>query len=126
MRRRQLFAKPTRWTLRLRVQSPVCVLLAVAILAPCSAAAQLANRPARIEVVVPKPPTPVTVDTQRVLVYQERRGALSRATLSDAKNSAGEIVPAFICTKASILAWLPWIAANNCWVSGAGGASVAS
>ncbi len=70
MRRTQLFAKPTWHTLGLWAQCPVCVLLAFAILAPCSAVAQLANRPARVEVVVPKPPTPVTVDTQRVLVYE--------------------------------------------------------
>jgi murein DD-endopeptidase len=35
-----------------------------------SAVAQIAERPARVEVVIPKAPTPVTVDTQRVLVYE--------------------------------------------------------
>ena len=46
-------------------------------------------------------------------------------TFPGAKNSAGEIVPAFIRTNASIAAWLPCTAANNCWVAGDGGYSLA-
>jgi hypothetical protein len=43
--------------------------------------------------------------------------------LSGEKNAAGEIVPAFTCAKPSIACWLPWIAPNNCCISGGGGAA---
>src|SRR6186713_707962 len=46
--------------------------------------------------------------------------AMIDPTLSGAKNSAGEIVPA------SIAFWLPAIAPNSCWTWGGGGSSVAS
>ena len=46
-------------------------------------------------------------------------------TLSGAKNSAGDIVPAFIRAKLSMAFWLPWTAARSCCISGGGGCSVA-
>src|SRR6187455_2276321 len=49
--------------------------------------------------------------------------AMIDPTLSGAKNSAGEIVPAFIRTKSSIAFWLPAIAPNSCWTWGGGGSS---
>ena len=47
-------------------------------------------------------------------------------TLSGDRNWAGEMVPAFIWTKPSIAARLPWMAPNSCCISGGGGSSVAS
>ena len=48
------------------------------------------------------------------------------STFSGAKNSAGEMVPAFIRAKASIASWLPEAAASSAWSSGGGGSSLAS
>jgi len=42
------------------------------------------------------------------------------------KKSTGERVPAVTLTKASIAAWLPYMARISCCISGGGGSSVAS
>ena len=49
-----------------------------------------------------------------------------RATWSGWRKSSGDIVPAMTLTKASMAAWLDWLAARSCCISGGGGSRVAS
>jgi hypothetical protein len=51
-------------------KAAAAVFLVLTVAGPQWALAQLSARPARVEVVVPKAPTPVMVDTQQVLVYE--------------------------------------------------------
>jgi len=62
----------------------------------------------------------------RAYQFADCKAAMIRPTLSGEKNSAGEIVPAFICTKPSMLFWLRDIAPNSCRISGGGGFIAAS
>ena len=45
-------------------------LVLFSLVSPVPASGQTTQRPARVEVVVPKPPVPVMADGKRVLVYE--------------------------------------------------------
>ncbi len=70
MHHRELLDNRVAPAWRKTVTLPAGIFVALTGIAPQQAFAQIAARQARVEVVVPKAPIPVAVDTQRVLVYE--------------------------------------------------------